>query len=196
MSGVSRKVGHDLKDLRRKLRRLADGSAREKLKKNLLQELVEQVADGFRTGRSPEGYALWKPSWRSRYEGGMPLSDTGRLRNSLTGEGAEGFARTTALGFEVGSNLVYARIHNQGGVIKAKNANALVFWTKAFTNVGRGGRILKRAKRVGFDRVVVQQVTIPTRQFLPDKGILPERWREAFDDVARETLDTLLKKKR
>ncbi|WP_174800689.1 phage virion morphogenesis protein [Martelella limonii] len=48
---------------------------------------------------------------------------------------------------EVGSNEIYARIHNEGGVIRAKNAPALVF--------SMGGKTIK-----------VKSVTMPKRQFL------------------------------
>ena len=48
---------------------------------------------------------------------------------------------------EVGSNEVYARIHNEGGTIVPKNAAALVF--------SMGGQTFK-----------VKSVTIPQRQFL------------------------------
>lgn len=48
---------------------------------------------------------------------------------------------------DAGSNLIYARIHNEGGVIKPKTAAALVF--------SMGGQTFK-----------VKSVTIPKRQFL------------------------------
>ncbi|WP_319414408.1 phage virion morphogenesis protein [uncultured Cohaesibacter sp.] len=48
---------------------------------------------------------------------------------------------------EIGSSVIYARIHQEGGVIKAKNAAALVF--------SMGGQTFKR-----------KSVTIPQRQFL------------------------------
>ncbi|WP_418459761.1 phage virion morphogenesis protein [Brucella intermedia] len=48
---------------------------------------------------------------------------------------------------EIGSNEVYARIHNEGGTIVPKNAAALVF--------SMGGQTFK-----------VRSVTIPRRQFL------------------------------
>ncbi|KQR75757.1 phage virion morphogenesis protein [Rhizobium sp. Leaf341] len=50
-------------------------------------------------------------------------------------------------GVEIGSNEVYARIHNEGGTIRPKTAEALVF--------SMGGQTFK-----------VQSVKIPKRQFL------------------------------
>ncbi|HCJ70647.1 phage virion morphogenesis protein [Agrobacterium pusense] len=48
---------------------------------------------------------------------------------------------------EIGSEVIYARIHNEGGVIRPKNASALVF--------SMGGQTFK-----------VKSVTMPKRQFL------------------------------
>lgn len=50
-------------------------------------------------------------------------------------------------GVEIGTNLIYARIHNEGGTIVPKSAAALVF--------SMGGRTFK-----------LKKVTIPKRQFL------------------------------
>ncbi|PZP54343.1 MAG: phage virion morphogenesis protein [Agrobacterium fabrum] len=48
---------------------------------------------------------------------------------------------------EIGSDVIYARIHNEGGVIRPKNASALVF--------SMGGQTFK-----------LKSVTIPRRRFL------------------------------
>ena len=48
---------------------------------------------------------------------------------------------------EIGSDVIYARIHNEGGVIRPKNASALVF--------SMGGQTFK-----------VKSVTMPRRRFL------------------------------
>ncbi|MCZ7858524.1 phage virion morphogenesis protein [Agrobacterium salinitolerans] len=48
---------------------------------------------------------------------------------------------------EIGSDVIYARIHNEGGVIRPKNASALVF--------SMGGQTFK-----------VKSVTMPQRRFL------------------------------
>lgn len=50
-------------------------------------------------------------------------------------------------GVEIGTNLIYARIHNEGGTIVPKTASALVF--------SMGGRTFR-----------LKKVTIPKRQFL------------------------------
>jgi phage virion morphogenesis protein len=67
----------------------------------------------FRSGKGPDG-TPWKPSRRAEQEGGQTLSDTRRLRNSIT----SAFDRTSAT---VGTNVLYAAVHQFGGTIRAKN---------------------------------------------------------------------------
>lgn len=61
----------------------------------------------FETGKGPGGQA-WTPSIRAAAEGGLTLVDRGSLRDSIV-------HRASAQEVEVGSNLVYARIHQLGG---------------------------------------------------------------------------------
>ncbi len=65
----------------------------------------------------------WKPSGRVKRDGGQTLSDTGRLRRSITREASATHAA-------VGTNVEYAAIHQFGGrigphVIRPKKAKAL-----------------------------------------------------------------------
>ncbi|MCB1833934.1 MAG: phage virion morphogenesis protein [Geminicoccaceae bacterium] len=93
----------------------------------------------FRSGTEPGG-APWLKSIRAREEGGQTLVDSSRLRDSIT-------RRTSAESVEVGTNVVYAAIHQFGGVIRATAAPWLRFRV--------GGRWVKK-----------KQVTIPARPFL------------------------------
>lgn len=85
----------------------------------------------FETSRAPSG-ATWKPSLRARFEA-VPQNDKtvgplnsktlvrdGHLRDSIT-------HAATSSTVEVGSNLLYARIHQLGGKIVPVNAPALSF---------------------------------------------------------------------
>ena len=82
------------------------------------------------------------------------LQDTGDLRRSILHE-IEGNRLT------IGTNLIYARIHQEGGVIRAKNAKAL--------RIPLGdGRVIFR-----------QKVTIPARPFLLIKPDDPQKMAEA-----------------
>lgn len=71
---------------------------------------------------------------------------------------------------EIGSDVIYARIHNEGGVIRPKNASALVF--------SIGGQTFK-----------VKSVTIPRRRFLgfsdadqvEIQAIIQDHFQDAID---------------
>lgn len=186
MSGV-RGDFRKLRLLQAKLAKAASGEVYAEVRRNLLAEAIHQVDEGFREQRSPDG-SVWESSYRARLQDGQTLRDTGRLQNSVSGRSDGGYAHETATGFEIGSNLKYARIHNRGGVIKAKNAPYLQFKVGQVASrlVGKRGQRLKRATKVqGWVRV--KQVTIPKRQFLPENE-LPSTWREAFEKVTDNLL--------
>lgn len=114
--------------------------------------LRDNVIDRFETGRAPDGTA-WPKSRRATQQGGKTLVDSARLRNSMTYEAGAGEVT-------VGTNVIYAAIHQFGGVIKAKTAKGLSFTVPGFA--AEGGQE---------DFVNVQSVTMPPRPFV---GIGPE----------------------
>jgi phage virion morphogenesis protein len=81
------------------------------------EALVSSTVERFESGEGPDGTA-WKPSQRAEKEGGKTLVDTGRLRGSI------GYEASPA-SVSVGSNLVYARIHQLGGKAGRKHAVTL-----------------------------------------------------------------------
>ncbi|EGF92425.1 phage virion morphogenesis protein [Asticcacaulis biprosthecium C19] len=97
----------------------------------------ERIAD---TNVGPDGQA-WKQSARAKADGGRTLFAEGNLHNDISSE-------ATADSAIWGANLIYARIHQEGGVIEATNGKALHFAMP-------GG---------GF--VTVKSVTIPARPYL------------------------------
>jgi phage virion morphogenesis protein len=101
--------------------------------------LVNSASRRFELGAGPDG-SPWPPSIRALAEGGQTLVDTARLVGSITHE-------ATDTGVAVGTNVIYAAIHQLGGTIRPKSGNALVF--------NLGGRT-----------IFARQVTIPARPFL------------------------------
>lgn len=102
------------------------------------------------------------------YKGGRTpgrAGSGGDLRRSITHEVHDDYA-------EVGTNLVYARVHELGATIKAKKGPYLWFWvadTQVETPaVTRSGRVSASptVKRSGWHLVHVKQVVIPPRPFL------------------------------
>lgn len=118
--------------------------------------LVENAQARFRSNIDPDGQA-WKPSERARREGGRTLLDHGHLRDSIT------YVATNDR-LEVGTNAVYAPIHQFGGKtpphkVAAKRAKALRF----------NGRFAKSVNHPGSD--------IPARPYL---GFSPDDEREVL----------------
>lgn len=113
-------------------------------KKLLMATIGEALVAGtqrrFQAQKTPDGQN-WKPSGRAATEGGMTLSDSGHLRKSID------YAATPDK-VMVGSNAVYSRIHQVGGVIKPKNGKTLKFTTAS-------GK-----------EVAAKQVNIPARPYL------------------------------
>jgi phage gpG-like protein len=159
--------------LAKRIEKLGNRSFQKQLNVGLASEARQLVMEGFERGRDPYGKAWKKPRGR---KGGRPLRDTDRLMSSIV-------ARPSANGFTVGSKLTYARIHNRGGVIKAKGGGYLKF------KVGgpRGGKSQRRGGKLGKGEhwVQVKQVTIPKRQFLPSGERLGRKWSSAFNELAR-----------
>lgn len=108
------------------------------------------------TNQSPAGLA-WPPSLRVQEFGGKTLHDTGRLAASITREAERHEAR-------IGSNLIYAAIHQTGGEIVPKSGGALRF------RLATG------------QYVVAGKVTIPARPYL---GVSDEDEADIGAEVAR-----------
>lgn len=81
--------------------------------------LVASAHRRFERQVGPDGKP-WAPSIRAQIEGGWTLLDSGRLRASLTWLAGRHSV-------EVGTNVIYAAIHQLGGTIRAKNAPNLRF---------------------------------------------------------------------
>lgn len=101
--------------------------------------LVDSTHHRFTTGIGPDGRP-WDVSRRAAEEGGKTLVDRRHLEDSITHHPIHNSV-------EVGTNLVYAGIHQFGGTIKGKDGGKLTF-------------------RAGGGWVSVDQVDIPARPYL------------------------------
>lgn len=81
-------------------------------------QLASSVAQRFKDGVDPDGNP-WEPSERAKREGGKTLVDHEVLKSSITYN-----AYTDSV--EVGSNMVYAAIHQFGGKTGRNHATTLV----------------------------------------------------------------------
>jgi len=111
-----------------------------KLHKQIAAYGASSTVERFETETDPQG-KKWKQSLRAKLTGGQTLSDKGQLKSSVTEKATEAYAAW-------GTNKIYARIHNEGGTIKAKTSKGLFFKLAG----GAGRR--------------VQKVTMPKREFI------------------------------
>ena len=123
------------------------------LNKKIGEVLVSSTKKRFEDETAPDG-TKWPKSYRAAARGGQTLSDKGRLKNSIS-------YQASATKVEVGTNVKYAHVHQEGMEIKAKNAKFLRF-------------------RVGGGWAKKKKVTIPKRPFL---GISDEDMEEIDDTI-------------
>lgn len=124
------------------LRAIAAGIAdRLPLMEGIGLYLESSTLDRFDQERAPDG-STWAQSLRAKEEGGKTLTDHQHLRGSIT-------SNATNDRVEWGSNLIYARPHQEGATITAKGGGRLKFSLP-------GG--------LGFRSVL--SVTLPARPFL------------------------------
>lgn len=126
--------------------------------------LVASTHMRFITQTDPEGKA-WQAlntEYAKDKRNTRILTESGRLRNSIN-------SRPSDHNVLVGTNVIYAAIHQFGGTIKPKNASHLFF-------------------RIGGSLVVADSVTLPARPFLgiseQDEAMVSEI---VFDFVERYT---------
>lgn len=116
MSGA--RIEGDFKKLRDTLSGL-QGFNFKALNKDIGEELRTQTLDRFNAQVDPDGQA-WKKSIRVNSSGGQTLSDNGDLKNSIKYKASDE-------GVALGTNKIYAAIHQYGGPIRVKNAKCLKF---------------------------------------------------------------------
>jgi phage virion morphogenesis protein len=145
MAGASLFVEFDDSRFQGALERLLELSARpETLLRPIGSLLVASTTRRFATNVAPDGSA-W-PQLNRAYDAyrrsGPMLVQSSALRNSITFVAGASELR-------VGSNMIYAAVHQFGAVIKPKNAKALAF------RMGASGGLIR-----------VRSVTIPARPYL------------------------------
>jgi phage virion morphogenesis protein len=100
--------------------------------------LVNRIRLCFKLGIDP-----WGNPWQAlKFRKGQPLRDTGRLNRSIV-------SKVDATGVTVGTNLIYAPVHQFGATIVPKNKPRLVF-------PGPNGKL-----------IFAKKVTIPERPYMP-----------------------------
>ncbi len=125
---------------------------------NIGMSLVTSTQRRFEEQHGPDGNP-WPPSLRAKRTGGKTLIDSARLLRSVTYIASE-------RGVEVGSNAVYAAIHQLGGVIQ-QAARTAVLHFKTNKRSGRS-RFAKpsKADRARKAEIGARTIVMPARPFL------------------------------
>ncbi|PZQ45162.1 MAG: phage virion morphogenesis protein [Micavibrio aeruginosavorus] len=109
-------TGDDI--LLKALRKVSSPATRREILDTLGSYGVSSTQQRFREKKTPEG-ASWKESRRAS-QGGQTLRDRNYLYRSLSYLASD-------KSVEWGTNLIYAAIHQFGGIIRPKNGGVLVF---------------------------------------------------------------------
>lgn len=146
--------------------------------------LVASTLRRFQTQSGPDGKAwpqLSKSTLRKRGADARMLQASGRLRLSIT-------HRASAREVEVGTNLVYAAIHQFGGKIETFAASMPVYRKQADVRAGKA-RFVKKSKSdfMSYHEVGAHSVAIPARPYLgidaDDQTSITEIFASHLDEV-------------
>lgn len=152
---------------------LAEYAARAKNARGMFEtigaSLVTSATHRFETGVGPDG-SPWPPSLRALAEGGKTLVLSARLMRSNTYVASDS-------GVEVGTNVIYAAIHQLGGTINIPARQQELHFR---TNKRTGQQRFSKAKRATSSKTAsigAHTVTMPARP-----------WLGIDDDDAREII--------
>lgn len=125
---------------------------------NIGMSLVTSTQNRFERGVGPDG-SPWPPSIRALATGGKTLIESARLMRSITYIAAIN-------GLEVGTNVIYAAIHQLGGLIRqAARTAVLHFKTNKKTGQSRFAKPGK-ADRAQKAEIGARTIHMPARPFL------------------------------
>lgn len=129
--------------------------------------LSDRIRLGFRTSKSPYGEA-WKPI---TYRQGKPLVNNAHLLSSI---GHHATKNSVTIGTD--EDIIYAKIHQFGGVIRPRTAKTLRFF-------------------IGNRMILTDKAVIPARPYLPIKDnevLLPQDWLKATVKALQDHIESQL----
>lgn len=131
--------------------------------------LSNRIRLGFKNSKSPYG-DVWKPI-NKEYRDGQPLRDTGRLLGSINH-----WASKDLVKIGTDKDIIYAKIHQFGGVIRPRTAKTLRFF-------------------IGNRMILANKVVIPARPYMPIVGndvVLPQDWLKATVRALQDHIESQL----
>lgn len=143
MSGIRGDFG-ELEKLIKKMDELSQPAFRRALSQNVSEEAIDLVKDEFETGVGPYGKAWPAPVMRLGNKGIVPLSASGRLRNSFH------VAEVSPHRFTIETNVIYASTHQYGATIRAKN------WRTVTYQVDTSKAMARRLARTNLSKAAIR----------------------------------------
>jgi phage gpG-like protein len=162
------------------MRAVESGRAIKSVLKTMGPAAVSLAHDSFDLSRDPYG----RPWPHLRFRQGKPLLDTGRLRASIT-------QRPLTDGFEVWSNVAYARIHNEGGEVRQQSRLQVNAHGRDGGFISHSAARRRKAVHVSVSAIGPRIFGIPERRFIPRPDDLGPVWTAAFEDLCAEWLTLL-----
>ncbi|CAL7897851.1 phage virion morphogenesis protein [Fusobacterium necrophorum] len=166
----------------------------KELMEEIANDMQARVQSRFRMSVGPDGHR-WFPIGIRK---GKPLMNTGLLSKSIS-------SKATMTKAIVGTNNRYARLHNYGGVIRAKSAGALTIpispksygksarrFRSAFLVRTPGATFIAREigrgkkRQLEFLYVLKQSAKIKARPFLGINTAMQERYRRIAEEFYRK----------
>lgn len=124
----------------------------------IAQDMLKEVQLNFRGEKTPDN-EKWKPSQRALRESGKTLSDTGRLKKSISG-------KFDGLSAAVGTNVEYAAIHQFGGTFEIRERSQY----QSMSYNKKTGKLMmakKSKSNIKFGITIrAHSVNIPDRKYL------------------------------
>jgi phage gpG-like protein len=126
------------------------------------------IVKNFEAGGRP---TPWKKSKRTIKEGGITLTKTRRLANSITSKAGRDSV-------DIGTNAIQARIHNLGGEIKHPARERVLHFSQKTRGQMSGGDLFAKRSKARYAMKVsgkAYTITMPKREFML---LQPEDWTE------------------
>lgn len=154
-------IRYDIAQFERGIAELLDKlERREPLMREIAAAMAEAVEDNFNSEGRP-AWAGWSPAYAKRRAGGKILQRSGRLASSIVQLSDNDSA-------SVGTNVKYARIHQEGGEITRKARQQTLHFRQNAKTGQVGQRFVKKSKSNFAQTVSVgaYRMTMPARPFL------------------------------
>ncbi|WP_410757253.1 phage virion morphogenesis protein [Erwinia psidii] len=151
---------------------------RRPMMRALAGDMIDAVEENFAQQGRP-AWAGWSPRYARKRKGGKILQRSGRLAASISSHSDNDSA-------SVGTNVVYARIHQEGGTVNIASRSQQAYY-RQHKNGRVSNRFVKKSKSnySEWNTIGAYKITMPARPFLH----LTESDIERLEETAADYID-------